>query len=80
MNGADLRNVFLEERPGTPFLFMSGHAQDALGHDAQKLSGVLLRKPFTPNGAAVADQRGAASSGVKNRRKSAVIAVHASVR
>ena len=31
MNGTQLRSAFLEERPDTPFLFMSGHAQDALG-------------------------------------------------
>ncbi|MBK7860470.1 MAG: response regulator [Archangiaceae bacterium] len=48
MNGPQLRDTFLEERPNTPFLFMSGHAQDALGDEAQRFSAVLLRKPFTP--------------------------------
>ncbi len=48
MNGLHLRSAFLEERPDTPFLFMSGHAQDVLGEDAQAHSLKLLHKPFTP--------------------------------
>jgi PAS domain S-box-containing protein len=48
MNGLHLKRAFLEERPDTPFLFMSGHAQDALGAEAQRLASSLLHKPFTP--------------------------------
>ncbi|MBL8950807.1 MAG: response regulator [Myxococcaceae bacterium] len=48
MTGIQLRAGFIELRPDTEFLFMSGHAQDALGADAQRFSHLLLRKPFTP--------------------------------
>jgi FixJ family two-component response regulator len=49
MSGLDLARRLLEERPGLPVLFMSGHAGDTLPTDGTPPAGaVTLRKPFTP--------------------------------
>jgi PAS domain S-box-containing protein len=49
MSGLDLARRLLEERPGLPVLFMSGHAGDTLSPDCTPPPGaVTLRKPFTP--------------------------------
>ena len=49
MNGIELSGKFRESHPGVPVLFMSGYAEDALGHlghlaDHQS----FLQKPITP--------------------------------
>jgi two-component system, cell cycle sensor histidine kinase and response regulator CckA len=49
MNGRELADALLVERPDLPVLFMSGHTYDALAHRrVGELPFKLLRKPFGP--------------------------------
>jgi DNA-binding response OmpR family regulator len=47
MSGPQLANRFLEARPGTPVLFMSGYTDDKLGQ--LDLGVALVQKPLTPD-------------------------------
>jgi CheY-like chemotaxis protein len=50
MNGRELADALLCERPDLPVLFMSGHSYDALRERvAGELSFSLLHKPFGPD-------------------------------
>jgi signal transduction histidine kinase/CheY-like chemotaxis protein len=51
MSGPQLAARFLEARPGTPVLFMSGYTDDKLGQHGVLEPGVeLVQKPLTPEG------------------------------
>ena len=50
MSGRQLAARFLEQRPGTPVLYMSGYTDDKLGHHGVLDPDVeLIQKPLTPD-------------------------------
>lgn len=50
MDGIELRNDILEERPNIKVLFMSGYTGDALSNEMISKSGsAFIEKPFTPS-------------------------------
>jgi two-component system, cell cycle sensor histidine kinase and response regulator CckA len=49
MNGSEMAQRLLEQRPNTPVLFMSGYTDDALAHHGVLDDGVhFLQKPYRP--------------------------------
>jgi two-component system NtrC family sensor kinase len=49
MNGRQLVDRALAERPGLQVLFMTGYARDAIVHDGRLDPGVvLIQKPISP--------------------------------